>query len=267
MKSLRFAIGAAAAVLAGGAFAQTPPGVPYQPVSAYGPTKNHPFWFGPGPQTHTLNSFDWDDNNRAWFEWDGSGAIPGGPLVSSFKGAGGWSGFAYGFFNFPNNWAFKDFIQARTTINVRPYVYVDGYFGLIADVQGWGRADHLLIGSSEFYILHNTPVYVTFANFGNANWVGNTLGKAPVNPIGTIPMEYTATSFATFGVAGTNVFSPLGAVAFSSLAGGVQPQVLFIDPVDSNFFAKILINRYATINYNVPAGVYQSTGVVTISSF
>ena len=267
MNSTRFASIAATVLVACGAFAQSPTNRPFTPSTF----KGHGFWFGPGPADHTLASYDWDNDNRAWFEYDGSGQTVGGPInFSLFKGAGGTNmSFAQGFVGFPNNWAFRDVVQARTTINVRPYVYVDGYFGLIADVQGWGRADHLPIGSSDFYILHNTPVYVRFDNFTNADWQGNTLGKAPVNPFGTIPMEYSAEAFRTTsgGAPLTNQFTSLGSVQFSPLAGGVQPQLLYIDPVDSNFFAKITINRFATINYNVPAGVYRSTGVVSISSF
>ncbi len=244
MKLNRLAVVALAACAATGAMAQS--WAPFAKPSGY---NGHNFWFGPGPAVHSLNSYDWDANNRAWFEYDGSGG---------FLGSGGVFGSGTAFTGFPAGWGFSDVIQARSTINVRPYVYIDGYFGLISDVQGWGYASHLFLGSSTFYVLHNAPIFIHFSGFTNANQVA-TLGV----PNGRfISMEYTAQAYATTPLATFTAFVP--PINFGPLAGNAT---YYLDPVaDTNFFGRIDISRYATIPYDIPAGIYQAVGTVVVSS-
>ncbi len=245
MKLIRSATLVISALAAVTSMAQT--WAPFAQPAGY---NGHNFWFGPGPAAHTLNSYDWDANNRAWFEYDGSS--------SSFQGAGGVAGSGTAFTGFVCGWGFTDVIEARSTINVRPYVYIDGYFGLISDVQGWGYSSHLYLGSSTFYILHNAPVFVHFNGFSDANQVA-TVGV----PNGKfIKMEYSAQAYMTTPLATFTMTVP--SINFGPTAGDAT---YYLDPVaNTNFFGKIDISRYATIPYDVPAGVYRATGTVVVSS-
>ena len=252
MKLLKISLIASLAVVAVSAIAQN-----QAPFAVPDGRNGRNFWFGnlgAGPSLHSSAGYDWDANNRVWFEYDGSS--------NSFKGAGGIAGFGTQFTNFTPGpgWNFFDVIQSRTTINVRPYVYVDGYFGLLADVQGWGYAQ-VPLGSSTFYILHNAPVFVRFQGFTDATTVG-TVGV----PNGSvIPVDYSATVYATFPFGTPNFqIQTLPTITFGPRAGD---NGLYLDPVVStNFFGRININRTATVNYNVPAGQYQATGLVVISA-
>ncbi len=245
MKLTRIAILAISALAATSSMAQS--WAPFAKPAGY---NGHNFWFGPGPAVHSLASYDWDANNRAWFEYDGSS--------SSFRGAGGVSGSGTAFTGFPSGWGFSDVIEARSTINVRPYVYIDGYFGLISDVQGWGYASHLFLGSSTFYVLHNAPIFIHFSGFTDANQIA-TVG-VPNGKV--IKMEYSAQAYMTTPLATFTMTVP--SINFGPTAGDAT---YYLDPVvNTNFFGKIDISRYATIPYDIPAGVYRALGTVVVSS-
>ena len=245
MKLIRTLTIAATALTAVSALAQS-----WAPFGTPSGRNGRNFWFGPGPAAHTLANYDWDATNAAWFEYDGSS--------SSFQGVGGVAGSGTAFTGFSGGWAFSDVVEARSTINVRPYVYVDGYFGLTSDVQGWGYSAHLPLGSSTFYILHNAPVFVHFNGFTDANQV-STVGVANGK---SIQMEYTAQAYATSPVETYTATVP--SINFGPNAGDAT---YYLDPVsNTNFFGKIDIARFATIPYDIPAGVYRATGTVVVSS-
>ena len=253
MNALRLSTLAISALVATAAFAQNS-----APFATPNGRQGKNFWFGnngQGPSLHSSAGYDWDASNRAWYEYDGSS--------NSYKGAGGASGFGQAFTGFTAGagWNFNDVIQARTTINVRPYVYVDGYFGLISDVQGWGYAK-VPLGSSTFFVLHNAPVYVRFSGFTDANQIG-TVGVA--NGV-TIPVDYSATVFATYPNPGSDntQFQSQPTINFGPRSGS---NGFYLDPVvHTNFFGRIDVSRVGTLNYNVPAGKYVAVGTVIISA-
>lgn len=262
MKAIRFTLIAVAALAAVSVFAQNS-----APFATPNGRNGKNFWFGnsgTGPSLHSSAGYDWDANNRAWYEYDGSG---GGAAIANnqlFKGQGGVSGSGNAFTSFaPGGFAFSDVIQSRTTVNVRPYVYVDGYFGLIADVQGWGNSK-VDLGSSTFYVLHNTPVYVRFNGFTDANQI-STVGR----PNGRqIPVDYSATVKANYPNPGhdNTEIQYLSTITFGPRSTGNQ--FFYLDPVShTNFFGRIDIARSAQVAYDIPAGTYQAIGTVVVSSF
>ena len=239
MKITRLAITAFAALAVTSAMAQSAaPGTPTGP-------NGEAYWFGPGPAAHKVK-FDskvMTLGDRAWFEWD-----------SAF----GFTQYSNVAFVAANTANFQVNINAPTTITVLPYVYVDGYFGLSAAVQGWGTTANLDLGFSRFYILHNAPVFV---RMDATNAV--LQGPASIYGYNTIPMTYNATVRPRLqsGFVGAIVrnfnFGPTAGVG-----------AVYLDPtIDTNFFAEIDIFRKATVYWNNPAGVYKALGTVIVSNF
>jgi hypothetical protein len=242
MNKTRFALAAFAALASVAAMAQV-----NQPSKPSGPN-GEPFWFGPGPKAHAYiaNSSIMDPNSRAWYEWDSY--------------TGGWSG-ANNLIGSANTTAFLDYVRADTTINVKPYVYVDGYFGLSADVSGWGTNFNIDLGFSRFYVLHNAPVYLYFQSFQDA-----ILQSIPTGPFGygKIAMDYRCEirPWLSPGVAGPIVRN------FTFGPTSTPLGQAYLDPrYDSDFFAQVDIYRKASVYWNNPAGTYKAVGIVIVQNF
>ncbi len=235
----RIAISALVAVAALSATAQV--SAPATPVGPNGES----YWFGPGPANHKVK-FDskvMTLGDRSWFEWD-----------SAF----GFANYQNVSFVSNNTATFRVDIGAPTTINVLPYVYVDGYFGVSASVQGWGTTANLDLGFSRFYVLHNSPVFVRMS-------ATNAVLQGPASIYGynTIAMTYSATVRPRLS---SGVTAPIVRnFNFGPTAGIGQ---CYLDPTnDTNFFAEIDIFRKATVYWNNPAGTYRALGTVVVSNF
>ncbi len=216
------------------------------PSTPVGPN-GESYWFGPGPANHkvVLGSTSMTLGDRAWFEWDSAFGFTQYGNVSYASG---------------NPTSFQVSIDAPTFITVKPYVYVDGYFGLSASVQGWGTTADLDLGFSRFYVLHNAPVFIrAFANNAFLD-PGQAIGPYGFN---RIDMTYSATVRPRLqsGFIGPVVRS----FNFGPTAGVGSA---YLDPTnDTNFFAEIDIARKATVYWNNPAGNYKAVGTVVISNF
>ena len=235
----RIAISALVAATALSASAQI--AAPSTPVGPNGES----YWFGPGPANHKVvsGSSMMTLGDRSWFEWDS----------------------AFGFANYQNiafahndTCNFRVDISAPTCVEVKPYVYVDGYFGVCAAVQGWGTTANLDLGFSRFYVLHNAPVFVRM-NATDAYLAG----PASIYGFNKISMEYSATVRPRLH---SGVLAPIVRnFNFGPTAGIGQ---CYLDPTnDTSFFAEIDIFRKATVYWNNPAGTYKAIGTVTVSNF
>lgn len=241
-KTIKFAAVITAALTGAVAMAQFPSAPPGTPVGPNGEA----YWFGPGPAPHQViwNSKSMTLGDRAWFEWDSAFGFIQYQNIQA--GGGNTSNFFVQF-------------NAPTYITVRPYVYVDGYFGLSAAVQGWGTTANLDLGFSRFYILHNAPVFVRF--FGNNAFLDPFQAIGPYG-YNRIDIDYTAFVRPRLqsGLPAANVRT----VNFGPLSGS---GLCYLDPTfDTNFFAEVDIQRRATVYWNNPAGNYKATGIVAVAS-
>ncbi len=241
MKMTRIAVAAFAVLAVSSAMAQS--AAPSTPVGPNG----EGYWFGPGPANHSVayNSKTMTLGDRAWFEWDSAFGFTQYGNVASASG---------------NTSTFQVNINAPTYITVKPYVYVDGYFGVAASVQGWGTTANLDLGFSRFYILHNAPVFVRF--FANNAFLDP--GQA-IGPYGFNRIDMTYQAIVRPRLQSGFVGPVVRTVNFGPTAGA---GLTYLDPsFDTNFFAEIDIARKATVYWNNPAGNYKATGLVVVSNF
>ena len=246
-KTLKIVATALAAITATAALAQS--AAPPIPIGPNGEA----YWFGPGPSAHALKfgSSTMNTNggfDRAWFSWDSAFGFTAYANVAAVPIA--------------DPFTFQVNINAPTYITVLPYVYVDGYFGLSAAVQGWGTTANLNLGFSRFYILHNAPVFVRFIGFTNATL--QPPFSAGIYGYNTIAMTYQATvrPFLQSTGAGGAIYTQFN---FGPTSGN---GLAYLDPtMATNFFAQIDIARTATVYWNNPAGPYKANGLVIVSNF
>ena len=195
------------------------------------------YWYGPGPQASTLGASS--QNNGGYGEMTTNGS--------------NWSAGATGG---PAFVAFQDFgisgqldFSVSTAVTVSPYIYVDGYFGLAASINGFGSTGPMNIGSSKLYVLHNTPLNIHSYNFTNLGGVSG--GHFDLTCTFTFRNYATPANFTT-----TQVVH--GATA--------ETAYLNVDVADDDGILEVEINRSISPVGTIRAATYTGTGVFLVTS-
>lgn len=193
------------------------------------------YWFGPGPSAMSLQSSSQDTGG--WAELTNNGATwavggSGGPALVSTSAT---PTSANAVFSVP------------TSVNIQPYIYIDGYFGLTASISGFGAGD-VNLGSSRFYVIHNVPVQVTGFGFGDLVGPGPTTLQASYLVTYTSYTQPTVTDNFTF---------PGGA------SGSVS---LNLDPTTDEGISFVDIQRTVSVTAQAQGGAYTASGSVMVST-
>ena len=196
------------------------------------------YWFGPGPSAMSVVSSGQTDGGYAEMyqspAWTASG---GGPaLLSTSAGTNATASFL-----------------SQTTLTISPYIYVDGYFSVVATATGFGGGT-VNVGTSRFFVLHNTPVELILNGFTNLG--SGSFGVAP-----TLQTTYhfdfiDYTNPANFTDSTDIIAADLGAGSFTTLIDNIQDEgILQVD-----------VSRSSAVPAGISAGQYVGQGVIHVLS-
>lgn len=194
------------------------------------------YWFGPGPATYSNTSAsqtrggfsEMYSTNGIWL-----GGVGGGPAFYNSQ---------------PSGAGFESTFTMTSDLTVEPYVYIDGYFGTQASVNGF-TGQNVAVGTSRFFVLHNVPVDVTFSGFTDF-----VLSGQPSILSHFSFQLYNYSTAALLRAGGLN--GDDGLVYTTTLDNALDGGVMQVD-----------CNRLALLNTNVAAGTYSANGQVTITAF
>lgn len=182
------------------------------------------YWFGPGPTAMSVSSSTQDFGGYAEMVRDATST-----WVGTASGGPAFNGFVSGTSN--NHQILLSNFRLNTSVSVQPYIYVDGYFGVSANLTGFTGGFPVDLGASRVFILHNCPISMDVVNFEDLYRAG------PFGPGPNLPTSYVV-SYASY----TNPGSYSG--SSSPFAGGTQQAfVLNVDPVQDDGILQIDISR------------------------
>lgn len=214
-------------------------------IAAFGTSQSLPppvfagmgYWYGPGPSVFSLNSSVQGSGGYAEMYRSGGNwvaGVNGGPAFSSVS---------------PGGASISSTFNVDTTLNIEPYIYVDGYFGLTANVAGFASPGTLNIGASRFYVLHNCPITLhgdTYTDVTNGSTVLQTVYRFVISNYAD-PGSFTGDQDVNGGTSETFDAANLS----TATTGGV----LQVD-----------IQRIVSFPVGVSAGQYTGSGTVSVSS-
>ena len=230
MKFLKISLLSSALILSGISAAQTLP-----PPAFAGQT----YWFGPGPSSYFVAEYfqvsggysEMYDLGPTWVV-----SQSGGPaFLNSSAGASN----------------VQSVFTVSTNLDVMPYIYVDGYFGLNTRIAGYSSGSPFVIGDSRFFVVHNTPLNIEIFGFNDM-----------VGPGGATVRYETALEYMNYANPGSYTGFSLGV----SSASPANIANVNIDPADSGGILEVNIRRTVLTTGSLVAGSYTGTGLLRVSA-
>jgi hypothetical protein len=169
------------------------------------------------------------------------------------QSGGGWTVGVFGgpaFMGFPTS-STANFLS-NTLLTVAPYIYVDGYFSVTASLSGF-TGGTVNIGTSRFYVIHNTPILLSGENFGKLAHLG----------AGAIPDLETTYNFDYL-----DYNNPLNFSGSQSLVGSNSANAfsVSIDNLNDEGILQVDITRNTAVPTGTPAGQFFGQGIVHVGS-
>ena len=193
------------------------------------------YWFGPGPSAYSLDSSSQTDGAFA------EHAYLGGTYVATNGGGPAFQG--------SNDTAstFQSSFWVRTNFTIMPYIYVDGYFEVDANVHGFSPGT-VNLGASRFYVLHNVGITI-----------GSVFGFSDFQSLGG-PLLVAHYSIDYHNYANPGAFS--GSLPLNS----ATPFSFSVFQYQSDGLLEVNINRSVTVTTGIPAVPYTAGGDLYVSS-